>query len=186
MKSQRLSVAIATIAAICGAALFVGTMPAPAQEPTAAGLWERLDEKTKKPVIWFLFVDRGGLFEGYAAKLFPEPGKTPDPNCTRCTDDRKGAPVLGLPMIRGMKRAGLSYEGGTVLDPRNGDIWRAVMTLKPDKGVLTLRGYLGIPTFGMDEDWYRLPDNAYQQIDPAVLAKYAPERLETKKGKAKK
>jgi hypothetical protein len=186
MRSQRLSVTVAAIAAICGAALSVAPTPAASQEPTAVGLWERLDEKTKKPVIWFLFVDRGGIFEGYAAKLFPEPGKTPDPNCTRCTDDRKGAPMLGLPMIRGMKRVGLKYEGGTVLDPRNGDIWRAMMTLLPEKGVLRLRGFLLIPSIGLDEDWHRLPDSAYQQIDPAILTKYAPERLEAKKGKAKK
>ena len=29
------------------------------------------------------------------------------------------------------------------------------------------------------------PTAAYKEVDPAVLAKYAPERLETKKGKAK-
>ena len=108
-------------------------VPSRAQEPTAAGLWQKLDEETKKPVIWFLFVDRGGVFEGYAAKLFPEPGETPNPVCTSCTDDRKDAPMLGLPMIRGMKRAGLKYEDGTVLDPRDGKIYRAVMTLDPDK-----------------------------------------------------
>ena len=34
-------------------------------------LGRRLDDKTKKPVVWFLFVERGGVFEGYAAKLFP-------------------------------------------------------------------------------------------------------------------
>ena len=109
------------------------TMSSRAQEPTAAGLWQKLDEDTKKPVIWFLFVDRGGVFEGYAAKLFPQPGENPNPACTHCTDDRKGAPMLGLPMIRGMKRAGLKYEGGTVLDPRDGKVYSAVMTLDPAK-----------------------------------------------------
>jgi uncharacterized protein (DUF2147 family) len=185
MKSQRAAIAVAAIAAIWGVALSGGTTPAPAQEPTAAGLWQRLGDD-KKPSVWFLVAERGGVFEGYAVKLFSRPGEEKHEFCTHCTDDRKGAPLLGLPMIRGMKRTGLSYEGGTVLDPRNGNIWRAMMTLKPEKSVLTMRGYLLIPTVGVSEDWDRLPDAAYKEVDPALIAKYAPERLETKKGKAKK
>src|SRR5262245_14591445 len=138
MKLQRRSITIAVIAGICGLALSIEAMPARAQEPTAAGLWQRLDNDTKKPVIWILFVDRGGVFEGCGAKLFPEPGKTPDPNCNRCSDEREGAPMLGLPMIRGMKRVGRKYEGGTVLDPRNGNVWRALMELTPDNSVLKM------------------------------------------------
>ena len=84
----------ARIATLVVAAAAVATawmvVPSRAQEPTAAGLWQKLDEDTKKPIIWFLFVDRGGVFEGYAAKMFPEPGEDPNPACTRCTDDRKG------------------------------------------------------------------------------------------------
>ncbi len=172
---------------VAAAAVFsAATMSSRAQEPTAAGLWQKLDDDTKKPLIWFLFVDKGGVFEGYAAKLFPQPGESPNPNCTRCTDDRKGAPMLGLPMIRGMKRAGLKYEDGTVLDPRDGKVYSAVMTLDPGKGTLTLRGYIGIQLLGSNDIWYKVPDTGYKEVDPAVLAKYAPERLETKKGKAKK
>ena len=126
------------------------------------------------------------MFEGHFAKLFPEPGEAPNPVCNNCTDDRKGAPLLGLPFVRGMKRAGLKYEGGTVLDPRDGKIYTAQMTLDPAKQTLTLRGYvLGMPFLGKDDVWHRLPDTAYKQLDPAILAKFAPERVEGAKGKAK-
>src|SRR5258705_7594169 len=91
---------IATLVFAAAAVLSAATLPTRAQEPTAVGLWQKLDEDTKKPVIWFLFVDRGGIFEGYAARLFPQAGEEPNPVCTHCTDDRKGAPLLGLPMIR--------------------------------------------------------------------------------------
>lgn len=178
---------IATLVLAATAVLIAAAVPSRAQpqQPTAAGLWQKLDEETKKPVIWFLFVDHGGVFEGYAAKLFSQPGEDPNPVCTRCTDDRKGMPLLGLPMIRGMKRAGLRYEDGTILDPRDGKVYSAVMTLDPAKGTLTLRGYLGFEFLGKNDIWYRVPDSGFKEVDPAILAKYAPERLESKKGKGK-
>jgi hypothetical protein len=60
------------------------------------------------------------------------------------------------------------------------------MTLDPDKRTLTLRGYLGFQFLGKNDIWYQVPDSGFKDVDPALLAKYAPERLETKKGKAKK
>ena len=186
MKARIASVVFAAIAVLT--VLFAATMATSsrAQEPTAAGLWQKLDEDTKKPVSWFLFVDRGGVFEGHIAKLFPQKGDEPNPACTHCTDDRKGAPLLGLSFVRGMKRAGLKYEDGTVLDPRDGKIYSAVMTLDPAKQTLTLRGYvLGIRFLGGNDTWHRLPESAYKQLDPAILQKYAPERVEGKKAKAK-
>jgi len=134
-------------------------------EPTAAGLWEQVDEKSGKAESWFRISEKNGVYVGQIVKTFPKPGEEPADKwlCTKCEGEERNAPVLGLALIKGMQRDGRKYENGTIMDPRDGAVYRALMELSPDGQHLEVRGYLGIALFGRSQTWNRLPDNA---MDP--------------------
>ena len=54
---------------------FAGELAAQPAEPSAAGLWEKVEKG--KPVGWFLVVDRNGAFEGAFASCFSSPAIRP-------------------------------------------------------------------------------------------------------------
>lgn len=150
----------ATLAVLSGA-----TSPlAQESEPNAAGLWQVSDANGR---AWFHISERNGVYQGQIVKMFFREGDDPNPICSRCEGERRNAPWLGLTIITGMKRNGLAYEDGRILDPRDGNIYNAQMRISPDGQILTVRGYLGISLLGRDQVWQRLPESAAAQIDRA-------------------
>jgi uncharacterized protein (DUF2147 family) len=79
------------------------------------------------------------------------------------TDWRNGDPalrgrkVMGMPLIWGFKKTAdpNTFEGGQIYNGENGKIYNANISLQPD-GKLSLRGYVGIPTFGETQTWTRV------------------------------
>jgi uncharacterized protein (DUF2147 family) len=131
-------------------------------EPSAAGLWQQMDNDGRVQG-WFKIGDRSGVFQGTIVKMFMKEGEDPNPVCARCEGAQQNAPWLGMTIITGMKRDGLAYEGGRILDPRSGSVYSAQMKLSPDGQTLTVRGYLGVSALGQNQTWKRLPDTAHAQ-----------------------
>ena len=136
---------------------------------TPVGLWQAVDEDTKQPTGWFLISEHNGVYAGIIAKMYLKPGEDPNVVCSECKDDRHNHPWLGLEIIRGMQQEGDNkYGGGTILDPRDGKVYKATMKLSPDGQTLIVRGYVGFELLGENQYWTRLPDSAYSMLDPSI------------------
>jgi uncharacterized protein (DUF2147 family) len=135
---------------------------------TAAGFWQQADDDGFVGG-WFYFSEKNGLYEGRLVKMFKKPGSVDfSDKCEKCEGDQKNAPMLGLTIVKGMKRDGRSYEEGSILDPRDGTLYHALMKLSDDGKELEVRGYLGISALGQSQFWKRLPDDS---IAPADIPK---------------
>ena len=146
----------------------LAAVPLRAAETSAVGLWEQVDESSGKAESWFRIVERNGVYEGKIVKIFFKPGEDENWVCDKCEGAERGQPVLGLTLIKGMRRNGDTYEDGTIMDPRDGSVYRALMRLSSDGRKLEVRGYLGISLFGRSQVWNRLPDNALGPQTPAA------------------
>ncbi|MEY3238337.1 MAG: hypothetical protein RI883_2438 [Bacteroidota bacterium] len=111
---------------------------------TCVGKWVTIDDETnKKKSIVELYKSDGKLY-GKITYLFPREGREPNAKCTKCTDDRKNLPLVGLQIVRGCKWDGTQWEDGTIIDPENGKVYTVKMWLEAgNSNYLNVRGYIG-------------------------------------------
>ena len=134
--------------------LLTSTVASIAFAQSPAGLWKTIDDATGKEKAMVRITEAGGVFTGKVEKLL-DPTKQ-DSKCDDCTDSRKGQPVLGLTIIRNIKKGESHWEGGDILDAANGKVYRARLTLSADNKKLDVKGYIGTPLFGRTQTWSRV------------------------------
>ncbi len=138
------------------AILFVAFSTSALAQMSPVGVWKTIDDETKKEKSLVRIKETNGVFTGTIEK-FLDPANKVHEVCDKCTDDRKGKPVLGMTIIRNIKAnaddKGI-WDGGDILDPNNGKVYRA--RLKPVDGgkKLEMRGYLG--PFYRTQVWLRV------------------------------
>jgi uncharacterized protein (DUF2147 family) len=129
----------------------VGHLKSQTNDPIT-GSWRSFDDETNQPAAVVLISEKNGLFSGIVTKLL-DPSALP--TCEKCSDARKGKPVIGMEILTGLKRNADSYSGGEILDPDNGEIYRATIRLMDQGNKLDLRAFIGIPLLGRTQTWIR-------------------------------
>ena len=130
---------------------------AAAQVTSPAGLWRTIDDNTKKDKSLVRIVEANGVYTGKVEKIV-DPDSPKDATCKECSDERKDKPVVGMTIIRNVKQSADDkdvFEGGDILDPNNGKVYRVKLKLIDNGGKLDVRGYIGTPMLGRTQIWVR-------------------------------
>lgn len=126
-------------------------------QTTPVGLWKTIDDKTKSERALVRISESGGVFSGRIEKLLAADAK-PDAKCDKCEDDRKGMPIVGMEIVRGVKKADAenTWDGGTILDSVEGKIYKVRMQSADGGKKLEVRGFVGMPMLGRTQTWLRV------------------------------
>jgi uncharacterized protein (DUF2147 family) len=127
-------------------------------QPSLVGLWQTSDATGPRSEVR-LEVSNGMLY-GRIEKVLRETDRA-YPRCDWCQGDRRGAPFLGMVIIRDLKPVAgstLRWDGGHVLDPDTGREFKARIRLNSDGNSLELRGFVTFEAFGRSEIWQRIDD----------------------------
>ena len=124
-----------------------------------AGLWKSIDDKTGKPRSLIRVNEANGTYSAVVEKGL-RADDTGDALCDKCTDERKGQKIIGMTIAKNLKakegdNPNREYQGGEILDPENGKIYKCKMKLSEDGNKLEVRGFIGVSLFGRSQTWTR-------------------------------
>ena len=126
-------------------------------QASPTGLWKTIDDETKAEKSLVRVSETAGVFSAVIEKLL-DPAKQ-DAKCDKCSDERKDKPVMGMTILRDVKKSSSDselWDGGDILDPNNGKVYK--VRLKPVDGgkKMEVRGYIGMPMLGRTQTWIRV------------------------------
>ena len=128
------------------------------ESDSPVGRWITFDDVTHRPRGMIRIYEADGRLFGRIEKS----GDSDDhATCVLCPGERKGQPINGLIIIRNMQRGHddpLQWEGGDVLDPETGKLYRLKWRLESGGAHLVVHGYIGVSLIGRSQTWARAPD----------------------------
>jgi len=117
------------------------------------GKWYSLDPDTGENESIIQVYQKGDEVYAKIETILREEDK--DKTCIECSGEDKDKPIEGLVIMKGLKKDGEEYNGGKILDPKNGKYYKCYITLE-EENKLKLRGYIGFSVIGRTEYWYRV------------------------------
>lgn len=141
MKKTLLTLALIVCAVLTGSAQDV------------LGKWKTIDDETGKAKSIVEIYKQDGKIFGKVIEIL-DPAKQ-NAVCQKCPDDANGKPILGLVILKDLKKDGDEFSGGTIMDPNNGKVYKCLIALE-DQNKLKVRGYVGFSLLGRSQYWHRV------------------------------
>ncbi len=142
------------------AGLLLAAGTALAANDTPAGTWKTIDDTTHKPKSIVEITEHNGEFQAKIVQVAePHAGRRgPDgehPVCSKCDGERKDQPIEGMTIMWGVSKDGDVWDGGKILDPKNGKIYKVKLKLMDGGSKLDVHGYIGFALLGRTQTWER-------------------------------
>jgi uncharacterized protein (DUF2147 family) len=134
-------------------ALYTGSVVA--ADMTPVGTWKTIDDETKKVKSIVEISEVNGEVIGKVKEIL-QSEKGPNPICDECEGERKNQPITGMTIIWGMKQDGDVWDGGHILDPKNGSTYGCKLTPTDNGTKLQVRGFKGFSLLGRTQVWERV------------------------------
>jgi len=134
--------------------LITCSMSGIAQVNKIVGKWKTIDDKdgSVKSIV-YIFKATNGKYYGKIDKLFKDPEKL----CTECEGVNKNQPILGMMIINNMFEKNETLTGGTIMDPKNGKVYKCNISLDRGSDNLNVRGSLDSGGWiGRSQTWVRV------------------------------
>jgi len=107
------------------------------QMDSPEGMWQTLDDETGEVESVVEIYEQDGAYFGRISDILTD---NKDAKCTKCSGKQKDQPVLGLVIIKDLEKDGDEWNGGTIMDPRNGSTYRLISWFEEDPNKLYIRG----------------------------------------------
>jgi len=120
------------------------------------GKWRTIDDKTGKESSVVEIKAEGENIVGFVNQIFNAPDSGKGKLCDKCKGELHNKHTLGMKIIRNMhSTSGEWFEGGFILDPKNGTEYRCKIRLHSNGKELEVRGFIGLALIGRSQIWKR-------------------------------
>ena len=138
--------------AVC---LLLSSAAAWAANDTPVGTWRQIDDVSGKPKSIIVITEDNGQLQGKVQQILISDDGV-NPICKKCDGERKDQPIQGMTIMWGVTKDGDVWDGGKILDPKSGTVYKVKLTLAGGGQKLDVHGYVGFALLGRSQIWERV------------------------------
>jgi len=133
-----------------------------AANDTPVGTWKTIDDESGQAKSIVQITDNNGELQAHIVKLL---NRSPEDIardgevalCKKCDGERKDKPVEGMNIMWGVHKDDAVWDGGHILDPKSGKVYKVKLSMLDGGQKLNVRGYIGFSWVGRSQVWERQP-----------------------------